>query len=152
MNIFILDNDIEKCAAFHNDRHCVKMILESAQMLSTACRLKGIDAGYKATHQNHPCNIWTRASKSNWLWLRELVVHLNEQWAMRFEHKNNHKSYDVVMSLPVPNLPEIGLTPFAQAMPECLKKKDAVKAYRGYYMCEKRHIGKWKMGEPWWWV
>jgi len=152
MNIFILDTDVEKCAAFHNDRHCVKMILESAQMLSTACRLSGMDVGYKATHQNHPCSKWVRDSIDNWLWLRQLVIHLDKEWRMRYGHKRHHKSYDVVMSLPIPKLPKKGLTKFAQAMPDCLRKEDAVKAYRGYYMCEKRHIGTWKNGEPWWWV
>ena len=35
MNIFILDNDINKCAENHVDKHIVKMRLESAQMLCT---------------------------------------------------------------------------------------------------------------------
>ena len=36
MNIFILDKDIEKCAQYHCDKHLIKMILESAQLLCTA--------------------------------------------------------------------------------------------------------------------
>ncbi len=151
MNIFILDIDIEKCASYYNDRHCVKMILESAQMLSTACRLNGIDAGYKATHKNHPCNIWTRHSRSNWLWLRDLVFALNAEWRNRFDHSYNHKSFGVVKKLPIPNIKDIGLTPFALAMPEGYKQKNAVSSYRNYYMGDKRHIAKWRNGKPWWW-
>lgn len=151
MNIFILDNDIEKCASFHNNRHCVKMILESAQMLSTACRLTGLDVGYKATHKNHPSNVWTRTSQSNWFWLRQLVVELDKEWRKRFNHNIHHKSFDVAMSLPVPNIPDIGLTLFAQAMPDIYKNRDAVKAYRNYYIGDKRHLAQWKNGEPWWW-
>lgn len=39
MNIFYLDENPEICARFHNDKHNVKMIVESAQLLSTAIRL-----------------------------------------------------------------------------------------------------------------
>ncbi len=62
MNIFLLDIDWQINATYHVDKHVVKMILESAQLLSTAVRLSGIDAGYKAAYKNHPCAIWTRQS------------------------------------------------------------------------------------------
>ena len=87
MNIFVLDQDINKCAQYHVDRHVVKMITESAQMLSTAARLVGIDAGYKITHQNHPCTKWSRNSLSNWLWLKDLAKSLNEEWKFRYNQK-----------------------------------------------------------------
>lgn len=87
MNIFILDNDVSKCAMYHCDKHVVKMILESAQMLSTVIRESGIDCGYKITHLNHPCTIWTRESLSNWKWLRNLVEALNQEYKFRFEKK-----------------------------------------------------------------
>ena len=54
MNIFILDKKIKNIAKYHNDKHLIKMILESAQMLSAACRISGINEGYKITHKNHP--------------------------------------------------------------------------------------------------
>ena len=38
MNIFYLNKDPKIAAMEHNDKHCVKMILEYAQMLSTAHR------------------------------------------------------------------------------------------------------------------
>jgi len=151
MNIFVLDYDVALCASFHNDRHVVKMILESAQMISTACRMSGVDAGYKATHQNHPCSKWSRESLSNWLWLRRLTLELNIEWQRRFGHSKNHKSFDVVKSLPLPKIKDVGLTPFAQAMPNIYKNEDAVKAYRDYYMGEKRAIAQWRNGEPYWW-
>jgi hypothetical protein len=150
MNIFVLDTDIKKCAEYTCDKHVVKMILESAQMLSTACRVSGIDAGYKSTHKNRPCSIWVRNSLDNWKWLRSLVIELNREWKKRFKHTRNHKSYDVVMSLPTPPFKSIGLTPFAQVMPDKYKHKDAIKAYRDYYMGEKRKIAKWRNGKPYW--
>ena len=39
MNIFYLDHNVRKCAEMHNNKHCVKMILEYAQILSTAHRV-----------------------------------------------------------------------------------------------------------------
>ena len=36
MNIFFLDTDVKKCAEYHVDKHVVKMILETCQLLYTA--------------------------------------------------------------------------------------------------------------------
>lgn len=40
MNIFFLDKNPARAAEYHGDKHVVKMILETAQMLSTIVRLK----------------------------------------------------------------------------------------------------------------
>ena len=71
MNIFILDWDVEKCAKEHVDKHVVKMILETAQLLCGAHHVTAHDAAhdtahdtahvpYKLSHKNHPCSIWVR--------------------------------------------------------------------------------------------
>lgn len=39
MNIFYLSHDVNECAMWHVDKHVVKMILETCQLLSTAHRL-----------------------------------------------------------------------------------------------------------------
>jgi hypothetical protein len=83
MNIFLLDSNIKKCAQYHCDKHVVKMILESAQILSTVLRLNGVDQGYKTTHANHPCTLWAGKSFSNWKWLRELASALNKEYRFR---------------------------------------------------------------------
>ena len=153
MNIFILDYDVEKCAQYHADKHVIKMILESAQMLSTAVRFCGIDEGYKATHQNHPCSIWVRKSLYNYLWLRDLIYYLNEEYKYRFFHSKNHKSFDVAWALPIPPLPSKVKTQtvFAQAMPDQYQKPCAVDAYRAYYQGEKQHLFSWtRRGKPDW--
>ena len=36
MNLFYLDEDLDKCAEYHVDKHIVKMPLEAAQLLCTA--------------------------------------------------------------------------------------------------------------------
>ena len=93
MNIFYLHQDPKVCAQWAVDSHCVKMILESAQLLSTAHRVldgvQYIDTSsgrkikrwkldddregilYSATHVNHPCAVWARESnnKYGWLWI-----------------------------------------------------------------------------------
>ena len=151
MNIFVLDKEVEKCAEYHCDKHVIKMILESAQMLSAVVRLNGHDIGYKLTHKNHPCTIWARESLSNYNWLVRLTRLLNYEYRYRYDKDVNHKSYDLVKTLPTPKIPDIGLTPFAQAMPDQYKNKNAVKAYRDYYINEKSSFLTWtKRKKPMW--
>lgn len=73
MNIFCTDQSPIRSAMWLDDRRLNKMILESAQMLSTALRRYGLGNGphYKSAHQNHPCTLWTGRSRSNFLWLCE---------------------------------------------------------------------------------
>ena len=151
MNIFVLDEKVEKCAEYHCDKHVIKMILESAQMMSAVVRLDGYDIGYKLTHKNHPCTIWARKSLSNYIWLFKLVEHLNAEYRYRYNKDVNHKSFDMVKTLPTPNLPDTGLTPFAQAMPDQYRNKNTVKAYRDYYINEKSNLLIWtKRKTPEW--
>lgn len=168
MNIFVLDYNPETCAEYHCDKHVVKMILETVQMICTNHRIyKLVDADndsiYKSTHAEHPCTVWARQSKQNYLWLCELLEALHNEWQYRFgkesfelEGLKNHKSYDVFKLLNHDEmascLPDIGLQPFAQAMPiEYREVIDAVSAYRRYYVKDKvqllkytnRDIPKW---------
>lgn len=154
MNIFVLDNNIKKCVQYHTDKHIIKMILESAQMLCTVLHTTGVDAPYKKTHVKHPCTIWATESLENWLWLKEFTLALNEEYKFRYNKDVDHKSATVAMGLPTPKLPSKGLTTFAKAMPDELKRiKDPVEAYRKYYMQEKRHIAQWtNRPKPEWWV
>jgi len=152
MNIFVLDKNIQKCAQYHADQHVVKMILEYAQMLCTVLYENGIDAPYKPTHRNHPCTIWAGESLSNWKWLRELALALNGEYKYRYDKITDHKSAIVAKSLPEPGIVDIGLTEFAQAMPEEYRVEgDAVQAYRNYYIGDKSRFAKWTKCEiPGW--
>ena len=71
MNIFYLNSDPERAAQLQYNKHVVKMILESAQLLCSAHIMldSEIDVPYKLTHKNHPSAIWTRQSRSNYAWL-----------------------------------------------------------------------------------
>lgn len=152
MNIFVLDHSIDKSVEYYFDKHIVKMVTESAQLLSSAVRLSGIDAGYKLTHKNHPCAIWTRESLSNWHWLQELTRAMNDEYRYRYDKSVDHKAYTIAASLPEPNIEDIGLTPFRLAMPDQYKCDDAVQSYRNYYCGEKQHIAQWRKRDiPYWW-
>jgi hypothetical protein len=113
MNIFYLDNDPKLAAQYHVDKHCVKMILETAQLLSTAHRvLDGTEhlvdftnkttgqvkkkkvlvlsnalqdkTLYSATHINHPSAIWCRKSLFNYQWLYRLMIELCKEYTYRY--------------------------------------------------------------------
>lgn len=155
MNIFILDQNPIKAAQYHNDKHTIKMILEHTQMLSTAIRICSndkVEGIYKIAHINHPCSKWTRETRSNFLWLCEMTEELFQEYTRRYN--KNHKSYDTYIKCRNnANYIPIGyITPFAQAMPEEYKDKDPVKAYRTYYLKDKKEFSKWKLGNiPDWW-
>ena len=143
MNIFVLDRDPYKAAHQMCDKHVVKMILESAQMLCSA--YPDGDAPYKRAFYNHPCTKWSRASIQNYDWLLDHAVGLLNEYNDRYA--KTHKSESVIgwcdKYSRTLNLPDIGLTNFAQAMPEEYKNDCAVKAYRDYYNGEKAHFAKW---------
>lgn len=155
MNIFVLSEDPKIAARQHNDKHCIKMILEHCQLLSTAiqtCTNSTIEGLYKITHLNHPCSKWVRESRENFLWLCEMTEELFQEYTRRYG--KHHKSYAVFQKCVehAHTIPSNGLTPFAQAMPDQYKHQSAVEAYRTYYLNDKRDISKWKNGNtPEWW-
>lgn len=154
MNIFVLDNDVNKAAAYHCDRHVVKMCLEYAQMLSTTANTVLHErVGYKTTHINHPCSVWARESAANTRWLAALLVALGREYTDRYNkvHKSVAVGVDAAWKA-IEHIPDIGLTPFAQAMPDEYKNSDAVTAYRRYYIGAKNGFAAWKNGEPDWWI
>ena len=147
MNIFYLDHDLKKCAEYHVDRHCTKMIIEYAQLLSSAHWMSGGEAPYKLVHKNHPCSIWTRESIDNYRWLCELGIELSKEYTYRYG--KFHKSSEVIHWCldNEPNLPNIGMTPFRLAMPDEFKCECPIESYRNYYNGGKVHLFKWKQRE-----
>ena len=69
MNIFVVHQDPQIAAQMLCDKHVVKMILETAQMLCTVVSHTGAETPYRATHAKHPCTLWAAHSKANWEWL-----------------------------------------------------------------------------------
>lgn len=147
MNIFVLDEDVKKCAVYHNDKHVVKMILETAQLLCGVHHMTNQETEqvpYRLSHKNHPCSIWARENMSNYLWLCELGLELCKEYTHRYEKR--HKSQDVIewCLINKPNLPEHSFTNPPKAMPDEYKVEDVVQSYRNYYIGEKASFSKWK--------
>ena len=157
MNIFYLDNHPDEAAEMHCDKHCVKMILEYAQMLSTAHReLDGNvpDILYKSTHKNHPSTIWTRSSKQHYDWLFRLFRMLSAEYTLRYGkiHKTWEKLGNILETAPK-NIVENGWSDPPQCMPDHCKKPDTIDAYRNYYLTEKASFSTWNYSkQPTWWV
>ena len=154
MNIFILDTNPDTAAQMLCDKHVVKMILESAQMLCTVAHENGFDAPYRKTHPQHPCTLWTGQSKANWDWLMRHALAMCAEYTRRYG--KIHKSRSVIdwclwQGIKI-DFPEEGLTPFAQAMPTQYKGDCAVTAYRAYYHGEKAKFATWKSDTPQWWT
>lgn len=114
----------------HCDKHVVKMILETAQLLSTTHRIldgkeiKSIrtmkngkkrahkswvhsdkhmnEHLYSASHVNHPCAIWLRESPANYDWTYQLFLALCEQYTLRYGkmHLSQLKLVDVIDKAP----------------------------------------------------
>lgn len=124
MNIFILDYDIKTNVSYYNDKHVVKMILESTQILSTVNRRKGYNEGYKITHINHPCVIWTSESLENYFYVKELAYALIEEWRYRFHGglKTPNKCEQILNDLTVPLFMNYAITKPPQCMPDYCKK------------------------------
>jgi len=147
MNIFVLDTDPKTCAVYHNDKHVVKMILETAQLLCGVHHIteSPYEIPYKLSHKNHPCAIWARDCYENYVWLCDLGMELCAEYTYRYGKR--HKSQDIIEWCIVnkPNIPTKGdITPFALAMPIECKVGDAVASYREYYKQEKKGFAVWK--------
>jgi len=133
MNIFATDPRPMVAAAHHCDVHVIKMILETAQLLSAAhVFCDGKQVAYKMTHQHHPCAVWIRESKSNYRWAFDLLVCLCAEYTYRFGKR--HKTQDHLIALGhVPdNIPEDDLTAFAMAMPDEFRSNNPHKSYKRY--------------------
>jgi hypothetical protein len=143
MNIFVVHPDPIVSAQMLNDKHVVKMILESAQILSTVNFKNNKKATYKPTHHNHPCTLWAGKTVDNYNWLKQHGIALCEEYTNRY--KKIHKSmqyYFTEYNIP-DTIKDIGLTEFVQAMPEQYRDINPVLAYRKYYIGEKSGFSKW---------
>jgi hypothetical protein len=163
MNIFFLDFDTTKCAKYHCDKHVVKMILETAQLLCGVhhmtpqlpnnYRTTTEQVPYKLSHKNHPCAIWSRESLSNYLYLCDLGLELCKEYTYRYGKR--HKSQDVIewCIINKPNIKDIGFTTPPKAMPEEYKVIDVIESYRNYYREAKKQFVSWKDREvPEWFL
>ena len=150
MNIFYLNRKPDIAAQMMCDKHVVKMILESAQMLSTAHRVLDGDEYadrvglYKMTHKNHPSSITARSAHENYDWLWALMDALMKEYTYRYgkHHATERMIHDLWK--PPYNLPVGDFTDPPQCMPDYCKSGDVVTAYHKYYIMEKSDFATWK--------
>ena len=168
MNIFALSDNVEEIAIWQVDKHCVKMPLESAMMLSSAHRfLDGTQTIVKSktgrnvkkyllnderetilygvSHLNHPCSKWSYETSENYKWHYNLLISMLKEYTYRYG--KNHaceKLLPYLKNLPK-NIKIADRTPFATAMPdECKVPGDSIQSYRNYYSMNKGHLWSWK--------
>lgn len=174
MNIFYLDRDPKTCAEMHCDKHVVKMIIEYAQLMSTAHRVLDGEEYYalsvnnrkikrwrhpefddvlmKASHVHHPSNVWLRQSDSNYAWLYRLFLELTKEYTHRYG--KTHACARLIPSLRyIPkNIPRAEFTEPTPAMPdECKIANNSLASYHKYYIEKKVRFARWTNREaPLW--
>jgi len=168
MNIFYLSNLVAICARWHCDKHVVKMILETAQLLYTAhwvlveepdfseapIRKNGL-RGYKSIrNKKHPSAIWVRESLDHYAWLCKLGIYLCKEYNYRFGANKKHACEIHIQWLtanPPSTLISNGWKQPPQAMPQEYRNEDSIVAYKAYYLGAKRHILNYtKRNSPYW--
>lgn len=175
MNIFYLHSDPKTCAEMHLDKHVVKMILETAQLLSTAHRvLDGIayveksktgrkisrwkladirdSILYSATHASHPSAKWCRHTNKNYQWLYEHFVALMTEYTHRYGKVHACDKLKDVLSQSPKNILVGEFSAPWRAMPDEFKVEgDTILSYRNYYVGAKANFAKWtKRNAPDW--
>lgn len=141
MNIFFLHIWPQLAAEYHCDKHVVKMIIETAQLLYTAHWLLNPEGlpknAYKKAHVNHPSAIWARKTLCNYMWLASLGWWLCKEYQYRYGEDKVHKSEEHIVWLlnnPPKSIPHIGFTKPPLAMPDEYKQNDFIEAYRTFYI------------------
>lgn len=167
MNIFFLHTNPRKCARWHCDKHVVKMLLETCQLLytchwmvtlgkpnfETAPYKNGtLQRGYKKAHWNHPCSKWVRLSLFNYVWLATLGMELLREYEFRYGKTHSCEEHIkwLYKNSPCGLINKGWIEPYL-AMPEEYKSGDAIASYRKYYIgakkefltYKKRHVPHW---------
>ena len=168
MNIFYLHKEPEVSARLHCDKHVVKMIIEYAQMLSTAHRMVdgeqyyGLSKNgrriarwrhpnsnlenvlYKASHINHPSAVWVRENAIQYQYMYDLFVALCDEYTYRYGkvHMTDSKLRDVLNNIP-DKMPLGEWREPPQAMPDDVKSESSLDAYHKYYREYKKSFAKW---------
>lgn len=168
MNIFYLHKEPEVSAQLHCDKHVVKMIIEYAQMLSTAHRMVdgeqyyGLSKNgrriarwrhpnsnlenvlYKASHINHPSAVWVRENAIQYQYMYDMFTALCDEYTYRYGkvHMTDSKLRDVLNNIP-DKMPLGDWREPPQAMPDDVKSESSLDAYHKYYREYKKSFAKW---------
>ncbi|HNC57031.1 MAG TPA: hypothetical protein PLP33_16435 [Leptospiraceae bacterium] len=156
MNIFVFNLDPFLAAKDHPKSYLVKMPLETAQLLCTAHHVLNpnkYNIPYKKTHENHPCAVWVRQTKENYLWTINYGLGLC-RWFTE-TRKKTHGCESIIdwakHNVDKLQFKDTGLKSFALAMPDEYKCIDPVVSYQSYFKGEKKKLAIWEQGAPDWW-
>lgn len=174
MNIFALNIDPRKAAEAHGDKHVIKMILETCQMLYsahwtsvnpdilkerssikiskiaktlavpqhmlTAPKSLSGKHGYSPVHLHHPCTIWIRECRGNYMWAADLAIYLATEYEFRWpgkQHSCKEHAIWLKNNLP-PNMNHGERNGFAIAMDPKYRLEDPVESYINFYKGSKK--------------
>jgi hypothetical protein len=165
MNIFFLSGNPRRCARWHCDKHVVKMILESTQILYTALHVNGGTAiiessaprcastgkrGYKKHAAKHPSVLWASAALPHYLWLCRMALCLCDEYMFRWVTTKDHACKEHILWLQQTVPPGLltklqWLSDPTPAMPDEFKDPESVVAsYWAYYRGAKQERGLFK--------
>jgi hypothetical protein len=163
MNIFAVDADSGNSANMLCLAHVCKMIVESAQMLSTgydpAVTIGIPYPNWTVAQFNHPCCVWVRESSANWEWLWNHGNTLAVRYARVYGKTHKCASMYTWFSNNMNNLiPILRMSGRLTAKPRCMPARysrhtNIYVAYRQYYIDEKAYFAKWESlaAIPAWW-
>ena len=152
MNLFHLHKDPVTIARYHCDKHVVKMVLETAQMLCSAYRKHFLfdDENeyyklYKVAHPKHPMTLWVGQTFSNFRFTFDLLKALSDEYTFRYGKTHaSYRIYELLRDKYVYwNELGGGFTEPPQCMPDQYKNADYITAYRNYYKAEKKPFAKY---------
>lgn len=165
MQIFYVDSDPEKCAQALCNRHVIKQVLESAQILCTTHRYYSSDPRpmyykdvkfYKSTHVHHPCVRWCQQNITHYNWLVQHAKALCQEYTYRYNKRHKSQIIIELCGLFAPSMPKSLFIDPPQCMPDEYKRADStVYAYRDCYWLHKRNTMsmKWtRRNPPEWWL
>jgi len=133
MNVFACHPDPVIAATWLADQHVVKMVTETAQILSTVLHIQG-DLGqglFKPTHKGHPCVVVANKDNGYFSWTLRHGIALADEYTTRFGRTHaSLKVLETVASLRpvIQQKPEM----WALAMPKGFDQPDVHSLYRAY--------------------
>lgn len=135
MNLFVTHQNPAVSVQHLDDVRLRKMVLETAQILSTCMHLRGEWAPYKPTHINHPVVQWANSNDDNLDYVVTYFINIDHEYRFRFNkrHKSTvYVNYFCNRIRQTPTVPNyfVNCTPF----------KDELDVFKAY---QKTLLDKW---------
>lgn len=151
MNIFVTDTCPVRSALNLDDKRINKMIVESAQMLSSAVykyTQEQVDGLYKPSYRNHPCTLWAGNTQANFNWLVDHGLAMAAVYETVYGRQHASCAPIIIASRCAHVIPDGKLTPFANCTEDKTSDLDIVEKYRAFMMVKwferDAHLPTWK--------